>query len=575
MVSIILMFRFRYSLIFKDVMRKIYFILSFAFLFSCTDDNKKFSNKVWEIQKSDQDIYLNFYNAKDNYLELEYAFYGTEKVSNKNRWLALRNRINESSLFDKLPLVLRLKSESKDILELKLIDEDGSVFGTKISLENKYNSFSEIVIYKNNVSYLWGGKNDVLDNIKYFEIAISGNGKGKLYLQNLYFDTSKPKSKLPILNSVIDSLYDIKGFGFLQRRDSVLTIEDPLVLEYLKDVQDYSSKEMNLLPSQEGNEVSTFNNALVAMAFILKDEKERAERILDYYKRARIKENNNLELQNFYFNGEARGYYQYSNLNTKKGNKANHQLRNSDRWMGDNTWLTIAYLYYRKKYKSTKYDSVINDLKQLLISWYISLNDKKGGYLGHGWRNVDTKLHEISGHEEGNIDAYALFKLFKENEYSNNIRSWLDNSLHGKNLPLDLYTWRTLAYGNEFSYLLDIPESDFRYRKVIDIKGKKVMGFFHGPDINVNNIWLDGTGHVACAYISFGDKYRGYFYANQLDNFIIESKIGGRVTHTLPYTLSKEGGYNWVNHNKGFISVAAWYIFAKNKFNPLTFNHNQ
>jgi hypothetical protein len=33
----------------------------------------------------------------------------------------------------------------------------------------------------------------------------------------------------------------------------------------------------------ENNEAQTFNNALVAMAFLVKGERDRAERILDFY----------------------------------------------------------------------------------------------------------------------------------------------------------------------------------------------------------------------------------------------------------------------------------------------------
>ena len=100
------------------------------------------------------------------------------------------------------------------------------------------------------------------------------------------------------------------------------------------------------------------------------------------------------------------------------------------------------------------------------------------------------------------------------------------------------------------------------------INEKDVMGFYHGPDIDIDNIWVDGTGHIACAYLSFGEKERGYFYANQLDNLIIERIINMRTTHSLPYTANKTSGYDWVDTTKGFISCAAWYIFAKNEFNP-------
>jgi hypothetical protein len=151
------------------------------------------------------------------------------------------------------------------------------------------------------------------------------------------------------------------------------------------------------------------------------------------------------------------------------------------------------------------------------------------------------------------------------------IKTWLDRKLgDNRSLPLDLYTWRTLAYGKDSAYLLDIPDHDLRYRKTLTVNGEKVMGFYSCADIDANNIWLDGTGHIVCAYLAYGDKQRGYFYSNQLDALLIDRVIGGTKTRALPYTANKACGYDWVDPNKGFISVCAWYVFAKNSFNPMT-----
>ncbi len=62
-----------------------------------------------------------------------------------------------------------------------------------------------------------------------------------------------------------------------------------------------------LLPSMEGSQFQTFNNSLVAIAYILKGEKERSERILDFFAEATDKENQSPTLQNFFYKGEARG----------------------------------------------------------------------------------------------------------------------------------------------------------------------------------------------------------------------------------------------------------------------------
>ena len=85
--------------------------------------------------------------------------------------------------------------------------------------------------------------------------------------------------------------------------DMVLDTEDPLVLTYLESIQDTFSNDGKLVPSQEDNSGQTFNNALAAMAFILKGEKYRAEKILGFYAdTARMSVSNPmLEVQQFYY----------------------------------------------------------------------------------------------------------------------------------------------------------------------------------------------------------------------------------------------------------------------------------
>ncbi|MEI6172497.1 MAG: hypothetical protein WCR01_02010 [Bacteroidota bacterium] len=456
------------------------------------------------------------------------------------------------------PISFFIKSSSSNFLELKFTDTDGSVFGLKTSLGDYVKEGKQVVVYLKNTEYWWGG-NDKFDKFARFSIAVSGNENGTLYLD----ETGVGKASLI---STFHSSYDpdstLAGIGFAQRRDSTLLKEDTLVLEYLKVMQDNSSVDQNLLPSQEDDEAQTFNNSLVAIAFILKNEKERAERILDFYAHATNKENTDIQLQNFYYKGEARGFYQWVSLKTKRA-----PANRVDRWIGDMAWLLIACKNYERRYNSNRYDNLVKIIKDLLLSFY--QETEHGGYIQHGWRQGDDHLHELSGHPEGNIDCYVALKLCGEDFYAQKIKIWLEYELARRpGLPLDLYTWRVLAFGRKYSLLLDIPEFDFRYRKIIEVKGEKVMGFYHGPDLSVNNFWNDGTGHIACAYEAFGDKQRGYFYANQLDHLIINRIINTNNTHAIPYTLNKTGGYEWVDQNKGFVSCMAWYIFAKNGFNP-------
>ncbi|MFH0880198.1 MAG: hypothetical protein V2A34_10840, partial [Lentisphaerota bacterium] len=274
-------------------------------------------------------------------------------------------------------------------------------------------------------------------------------------------------------------------------------------------------------------------------------------------------------LQNFYYKGETRGFFQNMERVMRDGKPVYLGTKTSDRWAGDMAWLLYPTLYYEKLYGAGHYDELKQAMLDLLKSWYKDSPDGLGGYIQHGWRKGDKQLHETFGHEEGNIDMYALFTLVHDDALAAKIKTWLDHRLRGKTLPLDLYTWRALAFGKEAEECLNIPDFDFRYRKTVTFNGKTAVGPYSSCVSDVNNIWLDGLGHIACAYFSVGNVERGNFYANQMDAFLLDRDINGVKVRGLPFTANKDGVYSWVDPDRGFVSVAAWYIFAKNRFNPM------
>lgn len=481
-------------------------------------------------------------------------------------WTVLAHKLDRFPGAD-TPMVFQLKATGPADLEVKWISADGSVFGRRVPLKN-YPNTTPIVLFRNNLEYWWGGKGE--DDVPVsVEFAISGTGSGTAVLSQIGFGVPGLEPTFPPAGPVLDPDRELKGFGFRQRRDDRLAPEDPGVLEWLKQLQDASSPDKKLLPSMEDNAVNLFNQALVAMAFIVKGERERAERILDYYAGAVDRGNRDPMKQNFFLNGEARGFYQNTVLNGSGSTPACSRAGKSDRWVGDMAWLLLAYRYYEKTYSSDRYAEITRLLKDLIVSWFKE-TPEGGGYVGHGWREGDARLHETFGHPEGNIDCYAALKLCGETEKAGKIRRWLDSVLRGDQLPLDLYTWRALAYGKEAGAVLNIPEYDLRFRKTLTVDDEPVAGLFSSANIEVDNIWLDGTGHIACAFMHSGNPERGYFYANQLDAFLMDREIGGVACRALPYTANRQGGYDWVRPDRGFVSVGAWYIFAKNGFNPMT-----
>lgn len=491
----------------------------------------------------------------------------TYSLGGGHGWVELNHSLS-NAVPGPVPFRFSVRAEGAGDLEIKLVDADGSVFGRRIPLTGQYGEWTRLVLYPETAEYWWGGNDDGFTNLAAVQIAVARAGRGTLWLDELGLDQPGIVSTFPPCGPVLDPDRERPGIGFRQRRASEMIPEDPLVLEWLRQIQDGSSPDRAILPSMENNEAHTFNNALAAMAFLIKGEKERAERILDFFARATRRDNDDPTLQNFFYKGEARGFFQAVALNPTGTVAAYHTAWANDRWMGDLAWLLIAYKHYERRYGPDRYREISGLLLDLLRDWYKDAEDGPGGYVQHGWRRGDQQLHEGHGHPEGNIDCYAVFRMCGDTERADQIRAWLDRVLRGNGMPLDLYTWRVLAYGSEALHLLDIPEYDLRYRKTLAVRGQPVAGLFDHADISVTNSWLDGVGHIACAYLDAGNPERGMFYANQLDPFLIDRVVNGVPTRSLPY-VANNSGYDWVELDKGFVSVASWYIFAKNRFNPL------
>lgn len=498
----------------------------------------------------------NFSGLNGNGLKVNYTF------PSSGGWVNLEISVGAAFTRSNPMVFFIYTTPSTANLEIKFIDKDGSVFDVRPSLSKYANGWHQVTAYLDNTAYAWGG-NPTFDIPAKFSLAISAPAACS---GTVYFDqTGIGKAGLPSsFMSTIDPNSQLPGIGFAQRRDTAMTGEDPLVLKYLEQMQDQGSPATLLLPTYYGGvQAQTFNNCLAALAFIVKDQKERAERILDFYLNATDSSNTNQFRQNFFYNHQARGFFQECDIHTLQAMGA------KNRWIGDMAWLLITCKNYQLKYNSQKYDYLVGLIRDLFISFYKDATI--GGYIQHGWENGDANLHESTGHHEGNIDCYVALKLCGEDMLAHKIKLWLDDQLNGRtNLPLDLYTWRTMAFGalgEPYSSLLNIAEYDFRYRKIIPVEGKEVMGMYSNPDITIQNFWNDGTGHIGCAYYAFGDKQRGTFYSNQLDPLIVVQQIGTQTTHGIPYTLNTQG-YQGVDPLVPVLSPSAWYILAKNKVNP-------
>jgi hypothetical protein len=462
-----------------------------------------------------------------------------------------------------VPVVFNFRAEASCTLEIKMIDDNGTVYRRLIPLVNdKYRNWTSFVVYLENLEYGWP-PGRIFDKLEHFEIAFSDsqNKTGTAWITGAGFGQRGENSTFVDPNAAL-------------RCDERLNPENASVLEWLEFVQDNSPSNDMLLPSRGKYDhvFSTYDNALVAMAFMLKDKPERAEKILDFYANQTNPKNDNLRNQNFFFNGEPRGFYQQFVIN-RSTNGAYYDGEKSNRSVGDMCWLMLAYQYYGEKYHSERYNAIEMNMMKLLENY--SKSDNVGCFVRRGWRNGDTL--PMHGNEsdpdyknaECNIDAYAAMMHEDNLTMASNIKKWLDNNVSlTTGRPLDSYTYRNLS-GEADGWILSYPDGDLKYPITLDYQGKKVMGICSGTDEGIGKIWVDGVGQMACAFYEAERPEKGNFYANQMDSYLINETIDGKQYWVLPYNIKKG------DHDPGAISCAAWYIFAKNQFNPMKLKSNQ
>ena len=319
---------------------------------------------------------------------------------------------------------------------------------------------------------------------------------------------------------------------------------------------DHQQLPNGLLESVEnGNIVSLYDNALAALVFILKEDYTKAEKIFDYFN-ARI----DIELTS-----GAGGFSQFRDRN---GNPSNH------RWMGDNAWLLIALNNYREKTGNARYDNLASEIS----TWLQSLQDTDGGLFAGYAPNDELLNYKVT---EGNIDAFNAIAGY--GDFHSNLLSFLENDRWDdadKNLvswptnppylyAMDLHPWSYLIFDD---YPVSSLTSARRYltTQTATINGLPISGYCFDEDKDA--VWLEGTGQMALAFgIANMDNEQSIFLA-EMEKVLIESSTHPQSSG-FPYASNLGTSYGaetlWEGADtKIAISSGAWYLFAKNNFDP-------
>lgn len=370
---------------------------------------------------------------------------------------------------------------------------------------------------------------------------------------------------------------------------SVITAYLPIVMKnYPWPIYQWFIQQQNittgLLPSQQDNFASTYNNALAVIVFTLKGDSVKAKKILDFFNN-RAGEFFNNRCNSFNSpcsqtdpcdDNNICGFFESRIAST--GNP----YTDTNRWIGDMAWLLMAIHHYQAKTGDASYDRMAQAIVKLLKSF-----QQPDGHTARGWENGDSTFNH-EGHAEGNLDAYRALSLYGETVAAQKVKDWLDGTdLDWKRGPLDLHSWRVLSLGKEYGFSLPdterMDDESIRYKSIINYKGSMVTGFlpFSASDYFTkchmsNNIWTEGTGGMAVAFYKAGYKVQGDFYVDELEKFLFkpaafpDTQTISFLALPVPDSAQEDSCDKWVDTSEGHVAAVAWYIFAKERFDPFS-----
>lgn len=367
------------------------------------------------------------------------------------------------------------------------------------------------------------------------------------------------------IGPVSNQTFDIDDVKWLTNDPAVAT--EAKMYEGLKEKQAPGGlvRSFNNLPR-----AVTYDQALAAMNFTYRKNPQLAQRIFNVY-------------GNIYNGGAGfSGFHDEYDISSSAGS---FTVLNSSRTAGPNAWMLLALIHYKNVTGSTAYDGMMGGI----AGWLLALQDTDGavrfGRVGGSLLSNKSTEH--------NFDCYAAFSAYSRagggagySTGANSIMNWLRNEMYipgeqrfnvgerengdaNPDKALDAYSWAPLALSS-FTHLLAAAQTDFGTTKTNDLTGIAVTGFdFSGlPTLPVDKdaVWLEGTGHMAVAYYSVGDVSNGDFYMQELEKAVVNTSTSGQG---MSYATNNGTAYGFfMDSLNPAASSAAWYLFAKRKFNP-------
>jgi hypothetical protein len=344
--------------------------------------------------------------------------------------------------------------------------------------------------------------------------------------------------------------------------------------------------------------VYTYDQAVAAIAFMQKNDRVRAEKVLN--KMAQFQDADGSWINSYWWNG------------------AGEEIR---KHVGPVAWMAMAFMAHEKKYGSTTYRPHVKKA----LDWIVTFQKANGGISGGTttWDVPGTVTNEVWTSTEHNQDVYNLLKYYanifpdRTTSYNNaatGVKSFLDNvvwndmlkrwnggwkndtNLIDPAVPMDVNPWGVLALGltgtrdykqslayvdnangtgttsspkyvqtltyDDAGHLMTAYDFDWQY----DCAAATTQtGAQNGQ--KCADIWLEGSAFMSTAHFMNGNTAKA---DSILDEMLKKQGTSGTLLGGLPYSLKASNNNYWKMSQQNCVSSTGWLILAIARFNPFT-----
>ena len=511
--------------------------------------------------------------------------------------------ISAASLYN-----FKLRIENRNLVSklINILQEDSSVRGQLETIQNGKERLEKIISEsKEKISSLELGLSETRDSLdqaltskiaKEAVIEEKGGIIKQLEESILKLTLLQEQLEQELSNVVMEEDSVTRELSRIEQTKTIL--EETMIKKMYRWLKVHQNSRTGLVLSFEGDVALnqwafTYDQALVAQAYTIFGDIERAQGIFNFFDR-RIKQNSK-------FNGFVNAYYANS------GDVAEYMIHS-----GPNIWLGIAVLQYTKATDDSRYLPIAIKIADWLIS--IQDQDRQGGI--RGGPNVRWFA------TEHNLDAFAffnmLYKITKDAEYelaSKKVLIWLDTHAYDRPDPpvkrgkgdatiaTDTYAWSIAAVGPSrlkslgmnpdeiLEFAIENCEVTVNYQRP-DGKLVRVRGFDFAKYRNLPRGGIVSSEWTAQMIVSFKimsefhKQQKDYIKAkeyskkvedclNELGKLIISSASPtGQGEGCLPYATAEniDTGHGWrtpFGNKTGSIAGTTYAIFAYRGYNPL------